>query len=127
MRRTGVKSPRNRAVLAEETPNLLGRAQPLHTLEMGWKKEVRVPSGTGSPLYSWETRYPDMSGGNYLSNFKNFRNHLKSQYPTDFGVGPIEYIYMCVCVGYMDKLRKTKNIYGLKPLESKSMNKILYK
>jgi hypothetical protein len=45
----------------EEAPNRLGRAQPPHTLDMGWKKEVRVPRGTGSPLYSWETRDLDMS------------------------------------------------------------------
>jgi hypothetical protein len=46
----------------EETPNHLGGAQPPHTLEMGWEKEARIQRGMRSPLYSWETRYPYMSG-----------------------------------------------------------------
>jgi hypothetical protein len=46
---------------------------------------------------------------NYHGCSGNFGNDPKTGYPIDFGVGPIE--YMCVCVWYMDKLRKTKNIY----------------
>jgi hypothetical protein len=53
-----------------------------------------------------------MSGENCLDSFEN---RTKTQYPTDFGVGPIEYIYiyiyiylsvcvLYVCVWYMDKL-----------------------
>jgi hypothetical protein len=45
----------------EEAPNCIGRAQPPHTLKMGWKKEGSVPRGTRSPLFSWKTRDPYMS------------------------------------------------------------------
>jgi hypothetical protein len=70
-----------------------------------------------------------MSGKNCLSSSENIRNCPKNRYSMDFGVGPIEYMYVCtcVCVWYMDKLLKTKNIYGLNPLESESMNRILHK
>jgi hypothetical protein len=46
----------------------------------------------------------DMSGENCLGNSGNFRNHPKTQYSTEFGVGPIEYIYISMCMWYMDKL-----------------------
>jgi hypothetical protein len=86
----------------EEAPNHLGRAQPSHTLEMGWKKDARVPRGMGSPLYRLkpETRIclgpgaghirlclgqrPDMSGESCLSSFRNFKNRPKTRYSTDF-------------------------------------------
>jgi hypothetical protein len=141
LRRRGVKSPKNQGVLVEEAPNYLGRAQPSHTLEMGWKKEARVQRGTGSPLYSWETQRPkyvrarswtcpanricpgqrsDMSDENCIGIFGNLVNRPKTQYPTDFDVGPIEYIYiyiyMCVCGTWTSYENKKK--YGLKPLES---------
>jgi hypothetical protein len=60
-----------------------------------------------------------MSDENCLGGSKNIKNHLKTRYPTDFVIGPIEYIYVCVCVcGIWTSYENQKNIYGLKPLES---------
>jgi hypothetical protein len=57
-----------------------------------------------------------MSGENRLSSFGNFENRLKTRYSTDFGVGPIEYMYACVCGTWTSF--ENQNIYGLKSNES---------
>jgi hypothetical protein len=45
---------------------------------------------------------------------ESFKNRPKTRYPTDFGIGPIEYV--CVCGTWISYERQI--IYGLKPLES---------
>jgi hypothetical protein len=40
-----------------------------------------------------------MSGENCLGSYGNFENYLKNGNSTDFGIGPIEYIYVL----HMDK------------------------
>jgi hypothetical protein len=44
----------------------------------------------------------------------------KNLYLMNFGIGPIEYIYICVCVAHGQVLKNKTYIYiyGLKPLES---------
>jgi hypothetical protein len=58
-----------------------------------------------------------MSGENCFGSSENIGNRPKTQYSTDFGIEPIEYIY----VWYMEKFWKTKHKYGLKLIESKSI------
>jgi hypothetical protein len=55
-----------------------------------------------------------MPGENCRGSSENFRNYLKNRHSTDFGVGPIEYIY----VAHGQVLKNKTYIYGLKPLES---------
>jgi hypothetical protein len=62
-----------------------------------------------------------MSGENYLGSSENC---LKNLYSTDFGIGTKEYIYIC---GTWTSFDKQIYIYGLKPFQSQSMDKIFRK
>jgi hypothetical protein len=83
-------------------------------LEEEVMREARVPRDKGPLIYLGNLRpghvrsrsqtcpanricpgqRPDISGENCLDSSGNFVNRLKTQYSTNFGVGPIEYIYV---------------------------------
>jgi hypothetical protein len=52
-----------------------------------------------------------MSAENCLSSSRNFENCPKTRYSMDFGVGPIEYIYIYVCVCGTWTSYENQNIY----------------
>jgi hypothetical protein len=101
------KSPREPLAIARDgveekkRPKVLkGGTQPPY---IGWKPKSRTcPASWICPSHR-----PDMSSENCLDSFENFRNYLKKWYSTDFGVGPIEYIY----VWHTDMFWKEKHIY----------------